>query len=75
MKWLLRLLQENSITPVLTDWREQYVDYDCGGHQLTSVRDLDDSDSTLLVVCLEEINDLKQGINFLHELGKNRINM
>ena len=73
MKWLLRLLQENSVTPVLTDWREKYVDYDCGGHQLISVEDIDDSESTLLVVCLEEINALKKGISFLHELGKNSI--
>lgn len=73
MKWLLRLLQENSITPTLTDWREKYLHYDCGGHQMVPVSGLGDSDDTLLVVCVEEINDLKNGINFLFHLGKHKI--
>jgi O-methyltransferase len=73
MKWLLRLLQENSITPILTDWRDKYSNYDCGGHQMVSVAELNDSEDTLLVVCVEEINDLKDGINFLFNLGKHKI--
>ena len=73
MKWLLRLLQENSITPVLTDWRPKYCSYDCGGYELSPVENLEDTEDTLLVVCVEEINDLKAGINFLFRLGKNKI--
>ncbi len=73
MKWLLRLLQENSITPMLTDWREKYANYDCGGHQILSIEEIDDDADTLLVVCVEEINDLKSGINFLFNLGKHNI--
>jgi hypothetical protein len=73
MKWLLRLLQENSITPVLTDWRDAYSSYDCGGYQMVAVEELSDSEDTLLVVCVEEINDLKDGINFLFNLGKPKI--
>ncbi len=73
MKWLLRLLQENSITPILTDWRDAYSSYDCGGYQMVSVEELSDSEDTLLVVCIEEINDLKDGINFLFNLGKPKI--
>ena len=73
MKWLLRLLQENSITPILTDWRDKYSNYDCGGHQMVSVEELNDSEDTLLVMCEEEINDLKDGINFLFNLGKHKI--
>ena len=73
MKWLLRLLQENSITPVLTDWRDAYSSYDCGGYQMVAVEELSDSEDTLLVVCIEEINDLKDGINFLFNLGKPKI--
>ena len=48
MKWLLRLLQENSITPILTDWREKYSNYDCGGHQMISVEELEDTEDTLI---------------------------
>ena len=42
MKWLLRLLQENSVTPTITDWREKYLNYDCGGYQMVPVTELDD---------------------------------
>ena len=73
MKWLLRLLQERSVTPVLTDWREDYCGYDCGGHDLLTVDKLEDSSDTLLVVCVEEINVLKDGIEYLYHLGKNSI--
>tara|TARA_B100000965_G_scaffold405215_1_gene438378 strand:- start:1038 stop:2045 length:1008 start_codon:yes stop_codon:yes gene_type:complete len=73
MKWLLRLLQENSITPILTDWREKYANYDCGGHQMVPLEKLEDTEDTLLVVCVEEINDLKDGINFLFNLGKHKL--
>ena len=73
MKWLLRLLQENSIIPALTDWRDKYSRYDCGGHQMMPMAELKDSEDTLLVVCLDEINDLKNGINFLFNLGKHKI--
>ena len=73
MKWLLRLLQENGITPQLTDWREKFLDYDCGGHKMISVKKLDNDLDTLIVVCVEEINDLKDGINFIFNLGKHKI--
>ena len=73
MKWLLRLLQEQAITPILADWRDEYKDYDCGGLNLISVDTLEDSSDTLLVVCVEEINNLKDGIRYLYHLGKNRI--
>ena len=41
MKWLLRLLQENGITPLLTDWREKYSDYDL--HVIIDFDDVDDN--------------------------------
>lgn len=73
MKWLLRLLQENGIKPLITDWREKYLEYDCGGYEMISVKDLQNNQDTLLVVCPEEVNDLKDGINFIFNLGKNKI--
>ncbi len=73
MKWLLRLLQEHSVTPVLADWRKEYQGYDCGGHNLVSIDTLEDSAETLLIVCVEEINDLKSSISYLYHLGKNNI--
>ena len=73
MKWLLRLLQEQSIHPVLTDWRDEYKTYDCGGKRLVSVDSLQDTSDIFLVVCVEEINQLKDGIKYLYKLGKNNI--
>ena len=73
MKWLLRLLQEHKVFPVLTDWRDKYIGYDCGGHDLISVDTLIDHSGTLLVICVEEINDLKDAVSYLYHLAKNDI--
>jgi hypothetical protein len=73
MKWLLRLLQENGVTPLLTDWREKFLNYDCGDHKIISVTELDDDSDALLVVCVEEINELKNGINFIFNMAKHKI--
>jgi hypothetical protein len=73
MKWLFRLFIERSITPTLTDWRTEYIEYDCGGQKLTHIEDVEDCLDTLLIVCIEEINTLKNAINFLYHLGKNKI--
>jgi hypothetical protein len=73
MKWLLRLLRERSILPILSDWREEYKNYDCGGLNLVHVDSLENSHDILLVVCVEEINSLKDGIRHLYYLGKNNI--
>lgn len=73
MKWLLRLLQENGIKPLITDWREKYLKYDCGGQEMISFNELQDDPDILLVICPEEINDLKDGIKYIHSLGKNKI--
>ena len=73
MKWLFRLLMERSITPILADWRPEYTSYDCGGQTLINIQEVEDTANTLLVVCIDEINTLKKAINFLHDLGKNKI--
>ena len=73
MKWLLRLLSENSIDPILCDWRKSFIKYDCGGKNLVSIDSIEDSHDTLLIVCLEEINLLKEGIGYLQNLQKNKI--
>ena len=41
---------------------EKYVNYDCGGQNLTNVNEIKDDSNILIVICLEEINDLKEGI-------------
>jgi hypothetical protein len=73
MKWLYRLLQEDGIKPILCDWREKYIDYDCGGAQLSHVSTLKDDENTLLVICLEEIQSLKQAMRYLFENDLNNI--
>ena len=73
MKWLLRLLKERSITPILTDWRPEYQGYDCGGHEQVRFEEIENSVDTLLIVCVEEINALKNGINYLFHMDKNKI--
>jgi len=71
MKWLFRLLQERGIDPVLCDWRAKFIEYDCGGKNLVSIETLDDDPEMLLVVCVEEIHQLKSAIGYLID---NKIN-
>ena len=73
MKWLLRLLQERSITPVLADWREEYIDYDCGGKKLISHEDIEDDKNLLLVICPEDANEIKDAVRYIFYSGKKNI--
>lgn len=67
MKWLFRLLQEQGESPLLCDWRGKYIEYDCGGKQLVSINDLEDSEDVLLIICVEEIHEIKSAIRYLIE--------
>jgi hypothetical protein len=75
MKWLFRLLKEDGQVPILCDWREKFIKYDCGGHKLIDISKIQDDDKYLLVICFEEINLLKNSISFLQGLSKNKIDV
>ena len=65
MKWLYRLLSEEGRDPVLCDWREKFIGYDCGGKNLVSIASLNDDPRTLVVVCVEDIRDMKDAMWYL----------
>lgn len=71
MKWLYRLLQEQGRTPILCDWREKFIGYDCGGEKLVPVSSLADEPNTLVVVCVEEIHAMKAAMRHLLENNLN----
>ena len=71
LKWLFRLLQEQGVEPTLCDWRESFLEYDCGGKNLVSIKSLNDDPETLLVICVEEIHLLKSAVRYLMD---NKIN-
>ena len=73
MKWLYRLLREQGRDPVLCDWREKFIEYDCGGKQLVPIASLKDDPNTLAVVCVEEIHDMKAAMWYLIENKLNRM--
>ena len=73
MKWLCRLLRQQGSDPVLCDWREEFVSYDCGGTDLVPVAALNDDPSTLLVICVEEIHEIKAAIRYLIDRKLNRM--
>lgn len=73
MKWLYRLLSEQGSNPVLCDWRQHFIEYDCGGKNLVSVESLKDDPQTLLVVCVEEIHEAKAAIWHLISNNMNRM--
>jgi len=67
MKWLYRLLQEQGKQPTLCDWRDKYINYDCGGKTLISIDSLKNDPNILVVVCAEEIHEMKSAIWYLFE--------
>jgi len=67
MKWLYRILRENGIDPILCDWRKKYIKYDCGGENLVSIDSIKNDDKTIVISCIDEINDLKNSINYIIE--------
>ena len=73
MKLLYRILKENQINPTLCDWRNKYIEYDCGGKKLKSIDLIKNDNNTIVVCCIEEINELKSAVrhiikNNLHDL-------
>ena len=65
MKWLYRISKENGISPILSDWRENFLSYDCGGQDLQLLDDILIDKDTLIVVCPEEISSIKGAIKYL----------
>ena len=65
MKWLYRILKENNLNPLLCDWREKFIKYDCGGEKLQSLKSLKKENDFILVNCLSDINEIKESIRFI----------
>lgn len=70
MKWLNRILKEQGNAPQLYDWRTKYVGWDCGGDTVTHISELKNSNDLLLVFCVENVNDMKAGAQYLLEHAK-----
>ena len=65
MKLLYRILKENQINPTLCDWRNKYIEYDCGGKKLKSIDLIKNDNNTIVVCCIEEINELKSAVRHI----------
>jgi len=65
MKWLYRVLSQQGYSPVLCDWRKDFISYDCGGKNLISIENVDEYEGALIVVCPNEIHELKSCVEYL----------
>ena len=65
MKWILRLLKINGITPKLSDWRSKFRNYDCGGDKIVNLEKLTKNESTLIILCPDDVEDLKSAMIYL----------
>jgi O-methyltransferase len=65
MRMLSRLLNAQGKLPILCDWRNKFVGYDCGGKFVESVDTLAVSADTLIVLCVEDITLMKEAIWYL----------
>lgn len=65
MKWLHRKIKGKDINVILCDWREKFIGYDCGGEYLVSIDKVENSSSTVLICCIQDVNLIKEGIAYL----------
>ena len=67
MRWLNRLLIEYNISPILSDWRSDYFNYDCGKKKVYNIADkkLKINSFHLIIVCEDDINQVKSCLKFL----------
>ena len=73
MKWLFRIFSEQGYSPILCDWREDFITYDCGGQDLVSIEKVTSIDNPLIVICPNEIHELKSSIEYLMDEKFNHI--
>ena len=64
-KWLSRLLVDRGYEVSLTDWRQEFIGYDCGGREVIAIDDVPDDADSLIVICPEEIATLKAATSYL----------
>jgi O-methyltransferase len=65
MRWLLRLMREMGCDPALADWRTKFIGYDCGGKKVRSITDFRSEKNCLLIMALEDIGSIKEGMKYL----------
>jgi len=67
MRWLFRILSEQGFDPILCDWRNDRIGWDCGGKTVMSIDDLNNDSNILLVICIEESALLKECVRYIME--------
>ena len=74
MKWLNTLLKNHS-NVILTDWRDEIIGYDCGGDKVISLLEIENTNNNLVVLCNDDINEIKDAIIFIIENKMDNINV
>lgn len=67
MKWLYRIFKEKGVEPKLFDWRVKFQQYDCGGKTILPVDSIEQSKHTLLVLCSDTVDVMKESIIYLYD--------
>lgn len=67
MKWLSRIFKDNNLKFQLFDWRENYFKHDCGGLFLKKLEKNKLSKKTIIIICNDQVNELKDCILYLFE--------
>ena len=74
MKWLNSLLRNHSKKVLLADWRENIIGYDCGGDEVISILEIENTEKNLVVVCNDDINEIKDAINYIIQQKLHKLN-
>ena len=73
MKWLSVLLREKNFKLNLYDWRKKYYEYHCGDLRLNNIKNVKNFKDNLLVICSEDLDEIKDCMNFLITNNLNEI--
>ncbi len=74
MKWIYSIMRQNNKDLILCDWRKNFIAYDCGGKQLVSILEIENSSKHQVIVCLEDINEIKDSVRFIIENDLQKLN-
>lgn len=66
MKWLARLLNEQRKKFFITDFRQKFINYDCGKYKVQDINKIKFIKNSVLVICNDKIFEIKEAMKFIH---------
>jgi hypothetical protein len=66
MKWLTRILHEKNRNFIISDFRTEFKNYECGKSKVADIQKIRLSKNSVLLICNDEICEIKKTMKFIH---------